>query len=166
MGDFIIEINNFNPREKNFFYQNITMNKIFNFDDYDIKKIKIKNKIIGIVDDNLYYKKLNENIKLSKQKIKISQFDFDFLDVKFIKGDFDFCITQIKEFKNKNDEKNYFEKLFYQLEFIIKKKFCFVSRYEFNLEKYFLKYKTVKFDKKIKIKILEQNYFIFIFKKI
>ena len=164
-GDFIIEVNNFNLREKNIYIYNIPFIKIFDEIEFKIEKNKNKNKnkVVGIVDDNITYKKINENIKLSKQKIKISQFDFDFLDVKFVKNNFDYCITQLKKFKSKDLEKKYLDEFFHQIEFIIKKKFCLISRYKFSVEKYLKKYKNIKLIIDKKIIVGKQEYYIRVF---
>jgi len=165
LGDLIIESSFFNPKiplnikKKNI----IVFSKVFS--NISLPKIedKSKLKLIGVVQNNKVFKQLKENITHSSQKIKTSQYELDFLDVKFHRGDNNYLICNLPMFKDAKENEEFLKEFFYQAEFIVKKKIGIISKKEIN-EKTFKKYKLWA---KIKKQILvgEQKYFIYIITK-
>lgn len=80
------------------------------------RKEEPKSTFTGIVQDNRDFKLFKENLAYSSQKIKMSQFDFSWLDVKFQKGEFDYIVTYLPSQEELQDQ------LLYQAEHICKKK--------------------------------------------
>lgn len=128
-GDMIIEASLFNPRKAIFVKKKngLSMNSFFK----GMGKVPMpendKNKYTAIVLDNLTFKKLKENITYSGQKIRISQFDLDWLDVKYHKSDFDYCLSFFPEFESSEEKGEFESQFFYQAEFITGKKILVVS---------------------------------------
>ncbi|MDA3855865.1 MAG: hypothetical protein PF569_06385 [Candidatus Woesearchaeota archaeon] len=114
-----------------------------------------KNKYIGVLQENKEFKLIKENITYSGQKIKLSQYELDWLDVKFKSKSIDYVFS----FFNKlNDEMQ--REFFYQSEFISKKKICVISNEEIN-KNYLKKYK-LKIEHEETIHYENKNYLIYI----
>ncbi len=187
LGDIVIEASSFNPRlplnlnKKH----RIPLKKIFNypiptpniknkisFEDENSRepnkfnnKLKRKNKIIkpkiySVVQNNKSFKLQRENLNYSGFNIKISQYELNWLDVKFKEAEIDFIVTQIPEFQNGTERDEFLKELFYQIEFIFNKGIGIISKTEIN-EKYFRK-NELEIQFKNKIFIAEQQYFIYI----
>lgn len=163
LGDILIEASFFNPiipiniKKKN----EISFSKIFSEIDFPKNNINgKKNKFIGIVQNNKIFKQIKENISYSSQKIKISQYELDFLDVKFKKGQIDYLVSNLPSFKIEKEFNEFLKEFFYQAEFIIKKKIGIISKKEISL-KIIKKYKLlIKIEKQILVG--EQKYFIYV----
>ncbi len=118
--------------------------------------LKNHNNYTGIVNDNQDFKCFRENVNFTNQKIKISKYDLDWLDVKFKKGDLDYCISYLKSDLDKKKVKEFF----YQAEFITKKTIGIISDFKIDekiLKKYSLKTKI--FDEII---VFDSTYYIYI----
>ena len=164
LGDIIIEANSFLQKEKFNFKYNYPFLKIFNIEIKFLEETKKKSKdlIVGNVFDFQTFKKLKENISYSKQKIKICKFSLDFFDIKFKKNQFDYNISFLR--KNKNKEmKSFFDEVFYQLDFAIKKKICLICNFEFDFLTYIKKFKFKFYHKQIENN--DEKYFIYFFEK-
>ncbi|MFW6286282.1 MAG: THUMP domain-containing protein [Nanoarchaeota archaeon] len=166
LGDLIIESSLFNPRNT------LNMKKKFHLPIYKIfsqnppvpQDNNTKNKFIAIVQNNKIFKQIKENIKFHGTKIKVSQYELDWLDVKFKKNQIDYGITQLPIFKENDELKNYLNTFFYQIEFIISKKFIIISKKKID-KKYYSKYKTIQLKTNQNIKIGKQDYYIYLFEK-
>lgn len=136
LGEVVIETALFNPRKPLFVKEkrSLPISKVFKAPVGIIENPNDNNKIIAVVQDNNTFKYLKENISFSSQKIKVSQYDFDWLDVKFHNGDFDYLITVLPEFDEIEEQKEYEKELFYQAEFITKNQICVFSKKELLLE--------------------------------
>jgi len=163
LGEIIIESALFKPRKPLNIKKRFEFNLI-NFFDFFIKLPQIKSnssKFTAISLDNNKFKKIKENINFSSEKIKVSQFDFSWLDVKYKKNEFNFCITSFPLFSNELDFNEFCDKFFYMAEFISKEKICVISRQKIDL-KFSRKYKLKLFIKK-EIEIENKKYLIYIF---
>ena len=136
LGDIVIEAALFTPRKPLFVKEkrSLPIGKIFGAPIGLTSNPKDNNKILGVVLDNTTFKYIKENISFSSQKIKLSSFDFDWLDVKFHKNDFDYLITQFPEFESDEEQLEYEKEFFYQAEFIIKNQICIFSKEELSLK--------------------------------
>lgn len=119
------------------------------------KNIIDKNKYIGVVQDNKKFKLIKENITYSGQKIKLSQYELDWLDVKFKNKSIDYVFSY---FHRLDDETQ--REFFYQSEFISKKKICIISHEEINRD-YLKKYK-LKIDHEEKIDYENKIWYLYI----
>jgi len=163
-GDVIIESVLFNPRTQNHFKKrfDLSIKKLFNFkiENYNIEKSK--NNFYSIVQNNKIFKLQKENIAYSSTSIKLSQFEIDWLDVKFKEEQIDYLITHIPEIHDEKEREKFLKEFFYQIEFMIKKKYCVISKKEIDLI-YFKKNKLkIKINEKIFIG--NQKYIIYVFK--
>lgn len=124
LGEVIIESSFFNKRKPLFIKdrRNLPISKLFKINLFFEDMPKDKNNLTAIVQDSSSFKYLKENISFSSQKIKISQFDLDWFDVKYHKGDFDYLLSVFLIFDSKEEQLEYEKQFFYQAEFIIKKK--------------------------------------------
>ena len=164
LGDFIIESSIFNPRAALNLRKRFEFNvcKIFKFVPSMPKISYVNNSnFTGIVLDNIKFKQLKENIAFVSQKIKISQFDFTWLDVKFQKDEFDYVISVFPKFKSKEETYDFCDKFFYQAEFIGKKGICVISYEKIDL-KFSRKYGLpLGFKKELIIK--NKSHFVYVF---
>ena len=163
-GEVILESSNFNPRTPLNLRKRFDFNvcKIFKFTPSMPKEqIGAISNYTAIVLDNVKFKQLKENIAFSSQKIKISQFDFTWLDVKFQKDEFDFVITSFPKFKDEKETKDFCDKFFYQAEFIAKQGICVISHEKIDL-KYSRKY-GIPLGFKKELKIENKSYFVYVF---
>ncbi len=164
LGEVILESSIFNPKlalnmKKRF---DFNVCKIFNFTPSMPKEQKgAVSNFTAIVLDNIKFKQLKENIAFSSQKVKISQFDFTWLDVKFQKDEFDFVITSFPKFKDEKEAKDFCDKFFYQAEFIAKQGICVISFDKIDL-KYSRKY-GIPLGFKKELKINNKSYFVYVF---
>lgn len=162
LGDVIIESSLFNPRSalnvKN--RHDFAIKSLFSQIPKIPKNIEDKNKYIAVVQNNKTFKHLKENINYSGQKIKTSQYEQDWLDVKFHGGDIDYIVSNFSHYHNRDDFEHFQKEFFYQAEFICKKKIGIISKKEINLD-FLKKYKLeVKYFEEIFIG--EQKYFIYV----
>lgn len=96
-----------------------------------------KHNLKAIVGNNEEFKKLQENARFFRLKISTSKFDFQWFDVKYHKGDFDFAMTHFPEFSNQAEQKEFEKHFFYQMEFIVDKKIGVLSKSKIsNYQKY------------------------------
>ncbi len=162
LGEVIIEASLLNKPTHIKQRQSLPILKLFN-QRIPIPLIpKTKDKLIAVVQDNKTFKMLRENINLSGQKIKISQYDFDWLDVKFHKGDIDYVITQFPNIKDEQEYEQFQKDFFYQAEFVKQKKIGIITKLPIN----------EKIAKKNKLKVThqeeiynsEQKYWLYVLK--
>ena len=161
-GDLIIECSIFNLNIPIHIKKRhiLPIKKIFNFIPKIPKFIKSKNKYIAIVQDNITFKKINENIIYSKQKIKLSQYEIDWLDIKFEESQIDYVISNFKMFDNQDLFEKFQQIFFYQCEFICKKKIGIITKNKINLE--ILKKNNLKINKFETIFLENNKYFIYV----
>lgn len=163
-GEVILECSMFNPRYplnlKKRFEFNVC--KIFKFTPSMPKDLRENNSnFTAIVLDNIKFKQLKENISYSSQKVKVSQFDFTWLDVKFQKDEFDFVVSAFPKFKSKEEKEEFCDKFFYQCEFIAKQGICVISYEKLDL-KHSRKY-GLPLGFKQEIVIENISYFVYVF---
>lgn len=162
LGETIIEASLFNPRKplnlkKRY---NMTITKIFGKIPQLPKGFRDDNKYIAIVQNNKIFKQLRENINYSSQKIKISQYDFDWLDVKLKESEVDYVISNFPSFKEQEEFEKFQEGFFYQAEFITAKKVCVISKKQ--VSKKIVKKHNLKIMIEKQVEIGEQMYNIYI----
>ena len=161
MGDMILESSIFSGdiplNLKN--RLNIPLLKVFDFRPKIPSKGKSKWSFFAVVRDNKIFRQVRENINFSGQKIKLSQYEFDWLDVKYKKGDITYCISQFPIFYSEKEKDDYEKEFFYQCEFVCKKKIGVIARKEIN-EKWIKKYKLIILEKR-KVHVGKQNYIIY-----
>lgn len=165
LGDIIIETSLFNKRKPLYVKERTTL-PIYN--EFKImpplpKPVKDKNKFQALVLEDVQYKHLRENVNASGQKIKISKYDLDWLDVKFKKNDMDFAMTFLPEFEDEEESDEFLKEFFYQCEFICKKRICLISMEDIDL-KYAKKYK-LKTISKDEIEVDEEDFIVYIFER-
>lgn len=165
LGEIINEVSLFNPRKAMNLKlrHNFPICKIFGLNPQLPKNIDDKNKYVAVVQNNKIFKEIRENINFSGQKIKVSQYELDWLDVKFKKNDHDYVISQFPSFQDEEESKAFQKEFFYQAEFICKKKIGLISKKEINML-YLRKYRLRILRKEI-ITVGEQNYNIYIISK-
>ena len=166
LGDIIVEASLFSPRfplnikKKDLF----PVNKIFPKSKVFPKSEKNnKNKFIAVVQNNKVFKEIKENILYSSQKIKVSQYNLDFLDVKFKEGQVDYVISQLPSNLEDGDFGEVQKEFFYMAEFIFKKGICTISKkkiYPKTLKKFKLKINFYS-----QIYVGDQQYYIYLIGK-
>lgn len=164
LGDVIIEISQFFPRNPLNIQKrhDLVIKKIFNFIPKLVMSEKTKNKFVGIVQDNNTFKKFKENLIYSGQKIKLSQYDAEWLDVKYEDSQIDYIISNFTHTHNENDYNHFQKEFFYQAEFICKNKIGIITKKEINKE--YLKKNKLKIKSFEEIFVGEQKYLIYIIK--
>jgi len=163
-GDILIEASLFKPKQANHFKKRfeLLIRKLFNYSIKTVSVEKSKNTFYSVVQNNKIFKFQRENIAFSSQSIKLSQYDIDWLDVKFKEEQIDYVVTCLPEIHEVKEREKFLKEFFYQIEFIIKKKFCVISKKEIDL-KYFKKsYFKILVNEKIFIG--DQKYMIYVFK--
>lgn len=165
LGDIIIESSIFNPRcalnvRKRL---KLPLTKIFQEVPKIPSKVIDKNKYIGIVQDNTTFKKLKENISYLDTKIKMSQYELDWLDVKFKKEAINYVFSYFGEFDEKQEFLEFQKKYFYQAEFICSNKICIISLEE--ISENILKELGLKVEKKELVEIDKEKFFIYVIGK-
>lgn len=120
----------------------------FNFGSWDKKICEDKLKIIGYDSSWLYLNNAKKDSKIAgiNKLVSLSRLEAEWLDTKFDKASVDKIITQVPQIsKNKNikDIEKAYDKLFYNAEFILKKKgvVVIISKRTEELKKYAEKYK-------------------------
>lgn len=103
--------------------------------------------LVGVVQENIEFKRFEENARFLRLKPKCSKFDLDWLDVKYHNGDFDYVITKLPEFDIQEEQVEFLKHFFYQAEFIKKKKVIVFSTQEIPKSTY-----------KEYLKLVEKNY--------
>ncbi len=164
LGETIIETAVFHPRQPLNIQKRLKQPylKLLNTIPKIPKQEENKNKYIAIVQDNKTFKKLKENTNFHNLKIKMSQYEMDWLDVKYKKAEIDYAVTYIPE-----TEKEQFEEMqnqfFYQTEFICKKKIGLITKKPIN--KKFLKKYKLKITHEETINYNNEKYYIYIIQK-
>jgi len=166
LGDIIIETSLFQPRKPLYIQEKNTLPiyKEFKIMPPMPKPIKDKSKYQALVLEDSQFKKLRENINEASQKVRISKYEMDWLDVKFHKNDFDYAITFLPEFDDEDcpgESDEFLKEFLYQTEFICKKRICLISQEEISL-KYAEKYELNLIDK-TEIEVDEEPFIIYIF---
>lgn len=163
LGEVILECSIFNPRAALNLKKRFDFNvcKIFNIQPSMPKSSDNNSNFTGIVLDNIKFKQLKENIAFASQKIKVSQFDFTWLDVKFQKDEFDFVVSAFPKFKSKEEREDFCDKFFYQCEFIAKQGICVISYEKLDL-KHSRKY-GLPLGFKQELVINNKSYFVYVF---
>ncbi|MCH8519223.1 MAG: hypothetical protein LAT82_00520 [Nanoarchaeota archaeon] len=85
-----------------------------------------------IVQNDMQLKQLKEESLKAGIKMKISIFNFDYLDVKFIKNQFDVCISSFLTIDNKDEFNELISQYLYQGEFISSKCISVLTLYEIS----------------------------------
>lgn len=163
LGDMIIESSLFKSPVNIKKRHQIVIYKLFGIYTNIPKTKDDKNKYIAIVQNNKIFKQLKENISFATAKVKVSQFEFDWLDVKYKKDEIDYIITQFPQIKDKQEFEDFQKEFFYQAEFICKTAICIITKTKIS-EKY-IKKNNLKITSKDKITIGEQEYIIIIINK-
>lgn len=166
LGDIIIETALFHPRKPLYVTEKnkLPIYKEFKIMPFMPKPVKDKNKYTALVMEDPQFKKLRENINEAGQKVKISKYEMEWLDVKFKKNDLDYSICFIPEFDEEEcpgEANEFLREYLYQTEFICKKKICLVSSEEIPFT-YVDKYELKLLDKSA-ITVEEEEFFIYIF---
>jgi hypothetical protein len=166
LGDIIIETALFNPRKPLYVTEK---NKLPIYKQFKImpnmpKPVKDKSKYNALVMEDPQFKKLRENINEAGQKVKISKYEMEWLDVKFHKNDLDYTITFIPEFDEEEcpgEANEFLREYLYQAEFICKKKICLIASEEIPFT-FVDKYELKLLDQS-SITVDEEEFFIYIF---
>jgi 23S rRNA G2445 N2-methylase RlmL len=164
LGDLIIEASMFNMR-KPFNVKkrsHVSIFRIFGVSSKMPALVEDKNKFVAIVQNNKNFKLLKENISYCGAKVKISQYELDWLDVKFRDSEIDYLIMQVPMIHEKGEYDKFLEDFFYQAEFITKKKIILLSKKKID-KSYHEKYDTLELKKFENIKVGKQDYFIYLF---
>lgn len=103
--------------------------------------------LVGVVQENIEFKRFEENARFLRLKPKCSKFDLDWLDVKYHNGDFDYVITKLPSFEFQEESDEFCKEFFYQAEFIAKKKVIVFTTQELSKSTY-----------KEYLKLVEKNY--------
>ena len=85
-----------------------------------------------ILLNDMNFKQLKEESVRAGVKMKMSIFDFDYLDVKFIKNQFDVCISSFLTIDSKEEFKELISQYLYQAEFISSKCISILSHFEIS----------------------------------
>jgi hypothetical protein len=130
-GDVILEASLFHPRKALNVKDRHSLNiyKAFKHFRAEVPKNPIdKNKYNAVVQTDKEFSKLRENLNKSPEKIKVSKFELDWIDVKFKEEQFDFVMTSIPLFKDEKVREKFLDQFFYQAEYICKNAICVISR--------------------------------------
>jgi len=162
LGDITIEAASFNPRlalnQKK--KHQVLIKKLFNFIPPIPKESnKQKLKILSVVQNNKVFKNQRENMNYSGLNYKLSQYEIDWLDVKFKEAQIDYIVTQIPEFVDEKEKDKFLGEFFYQLEFIFNVA-AIISKSKID-KKYFTKNELDILEEK-KITITKQDYYIYV----
>lgn len=153
-GDVLIEVLENLCNSNKHFKQRFEIPFVEKFGDLSLpKKIEKNIKVQGVVQDSLDFKYLKENVSYSSKKVKISEYELDWLDVKFREGEFDYLITFL-------EDEDLVEDLLYQGEFVTKKKIGIVSLFE--LDKKVVKSKKLKAISYSAVEFNEEVYHIYV----
>lgn len=162
-GDVIIEASLFNPRKplnvKNRFKLNIS--KHFNKIPEIVKSEVDKNKYISIVQDNIEFKKTKENLNHCSQKIKVSKYDLDWLDIKHEENSIDYVVTYFPDV-DKEHREDILKETLYQCEYICRDKIAIITHEKID-SKVFKEFK-LKLDIFKNLELEGGEIFIYIFK--
>ncbi|NQZ85027.1 MAG: hypothetical protein HRU03_04885 [Nanoarchaeales archaeon] len=166
LGDIIIETSLFHPRKPLYVKEK---NKLPIYREFKImpfmpKALKDKNKYNALVMEDPQFKKLRENVNEAAQKVKISKYEMEWLDVKFKKDELDYSICFIPEFDEEDcpgEANEFLKEYLYQTEFICKKKICLIASEEIPFT-YVDKYELKCIDKST-ITVDEEEFFVYIF---
>ncbi len=163
LGDIILEIIGFNRayfvKKRN----NLPFNSYFKVDPI-LPKINSKNLILAsaVVSDNLEFKKLRENLSYLGEKLRLSKYDFSWLDVKFKGASFDYGVSFIPFFDSNDEMEAYLKDFFYMMTFICEKKIGLISKVLISSR--FMKKNKLKLEFENKINLEGEDFYIYIFK--
>lgn len=118
----------------------------------------------AIVQDNKAFKYIKEHLQHSGVKIKVSHYELDWLDVKFKEGKVDYLISFLPNIKDETQRADMLKELFYQAEFVTKKKIGIISRQKIELK--YLKENKLKVLFEDNVVVGEQNYYIYVISKL
>ena len=93
---------------------------------------KFQTNFHSIVLSDLEFKQLKEESLKAGVKMKMSIFDFDYLDVKFIKNQFDVCISSFLSIDSKEEFRELISQYLYQGEFIASKCISILTYFEIS----------------------------------
>jgi hypothetical protein len=136
-SEIIIESSTFNPRKPIYIkdrYEFQIYNQLKNtFKKFpDIKIEKDTNKYVSIVREDKAFKRSRENLSKSNQKIKISKQELEWIDLKFEEKAFDFVISFLPIFKDKENNHNFLKEFLLQAKYLCKNKICIITREEID----------------------------------
>lgn len=117
-------------------------------------------KLQAVVQDNKVFKQFKENITQSGLKVKVSQYELDWLDVKFHEADFDYVITSIPFIQDENELEEIQNQLLYQSEFIVKNKIGIITRQP--LDAALVKKNKLKISSQEEVRVGEQKYYLYV----
>jgi 23S rRNA G2445 N2-methylase RlmL len=162
LGDLSIESSLFTPRNALFIKEKrqITLSKLFSLPLGIPKKEVDKNKLMALIEGDEMFKFFRENVSYAGTKIKLSQFDFDWLDIKFHKGDFENILTQFPYFGSEKEKQEFEEAFFYQSEFVAKNDICVICDQEVD-KKILEKHKLILKERR-EIEFEEEQYLIYV----
>ncbi len=86
-----------------------------------------QNTYFAIVQHNKHFKELKENIATLPFKIRVSQYEADWLDVKFKKNELDYVLSALPIFKDKDEWEKFIDQFLYQTEFVCKHSITLLS---------------------------------------
>ncbi len=162
-GDVILEASLFNPRKALNVKERHSLNiyKGFKHMSVNVPKSQIdRNKYNAVVQSDKDFSKLRENLNKSPEKIKVSKFELDWIDVKFKEEQFDFVITSLPIFKEDSVRDKFLDQFFYQAEYICKNAICVISREKID-KKYYEKHELELEDSEV-IVLNGVSYYIYI----
>lgn len=140
LGELIIECSLFRKTALNIKSRfKIPLKKIFSINSSLPKETPSQTSLIAVCQDDLVFKKLKENINYSSQKIKVSKYDLDWLDVKFSEAQMDYVICQFPTFNDMVTYNEFQNDFFYQAEFVSKNSIGIITKEIVN-KKYLDKY--------------------------
>jgi hypothetical protein len=127
-------------------------------------KINLKSNVL----DNLSFKKSKENLNFKQIKFLISKIDLDFLDLKYDENDLDFGFMFFFNLDNyfdyiNFDKEEFLDKLFYQLDYILRYKFFVIS--DENLNDFISNYNNLTFSKTSLKEEFDKNLYLYIISK-
>lgn len=162
LGDLSIESSLFQPRLPLFVKEKrqTTLAKLFTLPLGVPKKSIDSNKLMAVIEGDETFKYFKENLSYAGTKIKVSQFDFDWLDVKFHKGDFDYILTQFPYFESEEEKQEFEELFFYQAEFVAKKGICVITETEVDQE--ILEKHNLVIKERREIEMDEEEYLVYV----
>jgi len=83
-------------------------------------KIDDKKKYAAVVQENKLFSKLKENVNYSGQKIKLSKYELDWIDVKLEKNQVDYVLSSVL-IEDMGDFEEFISEFLYMSEFVAKK---------------------------------------------
>ncbi len=125
------------------------------------KSVKNENKFIGVVQNSREFRRVKENLAYTKVKPKISQYNLDWVDVKFDEKSVDYALSYLK-FENQEQFESLQKEFIYQSSYIVKKKTGIICEHRLS-EKILKKYK-IKIEDTEEIVFEKKKYFVYVLK--